>query len=196
MAEIIIKAQPRDEFGKGAARRTRRAGLVPAVMQSHKEAPIHIALPSHDTFLALRHANAVLTIELDGAQVLTVAREVQRNPVTDVLEHVDLQIVKAGEKIEATVRLHIEGEPNSGIALLDLQELAVRAEATAVPEVISISVEGLNDGDSIRVGSLVLPAGVEALEDPETALVTVTAPRAEEAPEGAETGGDEAAEAE
>jgi large subunit ribosomal protein L25 len=180
MAEIIITAQHRTEFGKGAARRTRRAGLVPAVMQSHKEAPIHVSLPGHDTFLALRRANAVLTIDLDGEQTLAVAREIQRNAVTDVLEHVDLQIVKAGEKIEATVPLHIEGEPTSGVAILDIQELAVRAEAMAVPEVISISVEGLNDGDTIRVGSLVLPEGVEPLEDPNTMLVTVTAQRAEE----------------
>ena len=195
MAETILQAEFRTEFCKGAARRTRRAGRVPAVMQSRKEAPIHISLPGHDTFLALRHANAVLTIDLDGEQTLTVAREIQRNPVTDVLEHVDLQIVRAGEKSEATVPLHIEGEPISGVALLDIQELAVRAEATAVPEVISISVEGLSEGDSVRVGSLVLPEGVEPLEDPETALVTVTAPRAE-ASESAETEAGEGATAE
>ncbi|MDR2347882.1 MAG: 50S ribosomal protein L25/general stress protein Ctc [Bifidobacteriaceae bacterium] len=193
MAETILIAQPRTEFGKGAARRTRRAGLVPAVMHSRKEAPIHISLPGHGTFLALRHANAVLTIDLDGEQTLTVAREVQRNPVTDVLEHVDLQIVKVGEKIEATVPLHIEGEPTSGVALLDTQELAVRAEALAVPEVISISVEGMNDGDTVRVRDLELPAGVEPLDHPDTMLVTVTAQRAEE-PTAAETVAEEAAE--
>jgi large subunit ribosomal protein L25 len=186
MAETILKVQARTEFGKGAARRTRRAGLVPAVMHSHGDTPIHISLPGHDAFLALRHVNAVLTIDLDGEQTLTIAREVQRNPLTDVIEHVDLQIVTRGEKIEAAVPLHIEGEPTSGLAILDSQELLVRAEATNVPQVISISVDGLNDGDTIKIANLVLPEGVEAVEDPTTNLVTITSPRSDE-PETEET---------
>ncbi|MDR1442707.1 MAG: 50S ribosomal protein L25/general stress protein Ctc [Bifidobacteriaceae bacterium] len=191
MAETILTAEPRTEFGKGAARRTRRAGLIPAVMHSHGDDPIHISLPGHGAFLALRHVNAVLTIDVDGKKLLTIAREVQRNPLTDVIEHVDLQIVKRGEKIEATVPLHIEGEPVSGLAILDSQELLVRAEATNVPEVISVSVEGLSDGDTIKIADLSLPDGVEALDDPTTNVVTVTQPRAEEA----QTAGTEAAEA-
>jgi large subunit ribosomal protein L25 len=181
MAETILQAVKREEFGKGAARRTRRAGLVPAVMHQRRDTPIHISLPGHDAYLALRHSNAVLTIEIDGQQTLTIAREIQRNPMTDVLEHVDLQIVQRGEKIEATVPLHLEGDPISGVAILDVQELPVRAEATNVPEVISISVEGLGDGATVRVADLDLPEGVEALDDPETAIVTIAAPRAEEA---------------
>jgi large subunit ribosomal protein L25 len=194
MAEIILQANTRTEFGKGAARRTRRAGLVPAVMHARHKDPIHISLPGHDAYLALRHSNAVLTIEIDGDQTLTIAREIQRDPTTDVLEHVDLQIIQRGEKIEATVPLHLEGEPVSGVALLDVQELPVRAEATNVPEVISISVEGLEDGAIIRVANLDLPEGVEPLDDPETAIVTIAAPRAEEAPEAAEIAEDEPAE--
>ncbi|MDR2381900.1 MAG: 50S ribosomal protein L25/general stress protein Ctc [Bifidobacteriaceae bacterium] len=195
MAETVLNVQVRTEFGKGAARRTRRAGWVPAVMHSRSDTPIHISLPGHEAFLALRHSNAVLAIDLDGKQTLTIAREIQRNPVTDVLEHVDLQIIKRGEKIEATVPLHIEGEPTSGVAILEMQELAVRAEATHFPEVISISVEGLNDGDTVRVRDLELPEGVEPLESPETGLVTVTAPRAEAPEAGAETDAAEGAEA-
>jgi large subunit ribosomal protein L25 len=186
VAETILKAQARTEFGKGAARRTRRAGLVPAVMQSHGGDPVHVSLPGHEAYLALRKSNAVLTVEVDGEQTLTIAREIQRNAITDVLEHVDLQIVQRGEKIEVAVSLHIEGEPTSGVAILDIQELPVRAEATGVPEVISISVEGLGDGDTVRVSDLDLPEGVEALLEPETGLVTVTAQRAEE-PEETET---------
>jgi large subunit ribosomal protein L25 len=174
VAETILKASHRTEFGKGAARRTRRAGLIPAVMHLHKEAPIHISLPGHEAFLALRHTNAVLTIELDGQQTLTIAREVQRNPISDTLEHVDLQIVKRGEKVEATVPLRIEGEPVSGLAILDIQELTVRAEATNLPEAITVSVEGLNEGDTVRIADLALPEGVEPLEDLTTNLVTVT----------------------
>jgi large subunit ribosomal protein L25 len=143
--------------------------------------------------LALRHANAVLTIDLDGTETLTIAREVQRNPITDVLEHIDLQIVQKGELIEAAVPIHIEGEPNTGLAILDLQELMVRAEATRLPEVISISVTGLNDGDTVKIGNLDLPEGVEAQGDPETNLVTITLPQSEAAEE-AETETEEAAE--
>ncbi|MDR1394298.1 MAG: 50S ribosomal protein L25/general stress protein Ctc [Bifidobacteriaceae bacterium] len=186
MAEIVLKAQLRTEFGKGAARRTRRAGLVPAVMHPHKEAPTHISLPGHEAFLALRHSNAVITIDLDGQQTLTIAREIQRNALTDALEHVDLQVIIRGEKIEVNIPLHIEGETVSGVALLDSQDLAVRAEATQVPEVISVSVEGLVEGDVIRIRDLDLPDTVEPLEDPETAIVTVTAERSEE-PETVET---------
>ncbi|MDR3106901.1 MAG: 50S ribosomal protein L25/general stress protein Ctc [Bifidobacteriaceae bacterium] len=177
MAEIILKAQARTEFGKGPARRTRRAGLIPAVMHSHGDTPIHVSLPGHDSFLALRHVNAILTIEFDGQKTLTIAREVQRDPIKDTIDHIDLQIVKRGEKIEAAVPLHIEGEPNTGMAILDAQEIQVRAEATAVPEVISISVAGLNEGDSVKIADLTLPAGVEALDDPETNLLSISAPQ-------------------
>ncbi|MDR2379512.1 MAG: 50S ribosomal protein L25/general stress protein Ctc [Bifidobacteriaceae bacterium] len=180
MAETILEAASRTEFGKGAARRTRRAGLIPAVMHSRGDQPIHISLPGHDTFLALRHANAVLSIDLDGEQTLTIAREIQRNPLSDVIEHVDLQIIQRGEKIEAAVPLHIEGEPTTGLAILDSQELQVRAEATHLPEVISISVDGLNEGDTIKIADLDLPEGVEAVDDPDTNVVAITAPRGEE----------------
>jgi large subunit ribosomal protein L25 len=146
--------------------------------------------------LALRHANAVLTIEVDGKQTLTIAREVQRNALTDVLEHVDLQIIQRGERIEASVPLHLEGEPISGVAILDAGELTVQAEATHIPEVISISVEGLNDGDTIKVADLKLPEGVEAVDDPETNVVTITQPQAEQAETSAEAELGEATEAE
>ncbi|MDR1799107.1 MAG: 50S ribosomal protein L25/general stress protein Ctc [Bifidobacteriaceae bacterium] len=196
MAEIILEAQPRTEFGKGAARRTRRAGLVPAVLHPHGADPIHVALPTHDTFLALRHVNAILTIKQGTKKTLTIAREVQRNALTDALEHVDLQVVRAGEKIEAAVPLHLEGEPASGIALLDMQELRVRAEATHIPQSITVVVEGLNDGDTLRISDLTLPEGTEALDDPDTVVVAVSVPReVEEAPaeEGEAEAGEEAA---
>ncbi|MDR1825153.1 MAG: 50S ribosomal protein L25/general stress protein Ctc [Bifidobacteriaceae bacterium] len=196
--EIILEAQDRTEFGKGAARRTRRAGLVPAVLHSHGDTPIHVSLPAHDAFLALRHVNAVLTIKQGSKQTLTIAREVQRNALTDALEHIDLQVVKAGEKIEAAVPVRLEGEPTSGIALLDMQDLRVLAEATHIPQSITVVVEGLNDGDSIHIRDLVLPEGVEALDDPDTTVATVTVPRevdetpAGEGEEEAEEAADEA----
>ena len=193
MAETTLSALERNEFGKGAARRTRRAGLVPAVMHSHGEEPIHISLPGHATYLALRQANAVLDIELGGKSTLTIAREIQRHPVTDVLEHVDLMIVKKGEKIEADIPVRIEGEPKVGLALLDMQELRVRAEALNLPDHIAVSVDGLMDGATVTVGDLELPEGVEPLADLSTLVVTVTVPRMAE--EETAAGEDEASEA-
>jgi len=198
VVETQLVAEARTEFGKGAARRTRRAGLVPAVMHSRGEMPIHVSLPGHGTYLALRQANAVLEIELDGKKSLTIAREIQRHPVTDVLEHVDLQVVRRGEKIEADVPMRIEGEPVAGIAILDMQELRVRAEALQVPDHIAVSVDGLTEGDVIRLADLVLPANVEALAEPEAVIVTVTVPRVieEELPTEVEEEDEELAEAE
>ena len=177
MAETIIKAQERTEFGKGAARRTRRAGRVPAVMHSAGEQPIHLAMPRHDTFLALRQANAVMEIDISGKKTLTIAREVQRHPVTDALLHVDLMVITAGQKIEVHVPVRIEGEPTLGVAILDLQELRLMAEATNVPDYIAVSVDGLSDGDARHVKDLTLPGDVEVLEDLDAVVVTVTVPR-------------------
>jgi large subunit ribosomal protein L25 len=122
----------------------------------------------------------VLEIELNGTKTLAIVREVQRNAITDVLEHVDLMLIKRGEKIEADVPIRVEGEPTTGIALLDLQELRVRVEATHVPEAIIVNVDGLNDGDSVRLSGLVLPEGAEAVSDEDLTVVTVTLPRSAE----------------
>jgi large subunit ribosomal protein L25 len=185
VANAVLKSTIRKEFGKGAARRVRRAGAIPAVMRSHSETPIHISLPGHDAYLALRHTNAVLEIDLDGKRTLTIAREVQRNPVTDVIEHVDLQIVVKGEKIEAEVPIRIEGEPTTGVAILDLQQVRVLAEATHVPEVIIVDVTGLEEGQLVRLSALDWPKGVEAVSEDDLSVVTITTPRSEEAQEEA-----------
>jgi len=198
MAETVLNALTRTEFGKGAARRTRRAGMVPAVIHSRGETPVHVSLPGHGAFLALRHANAVMEIDIDGNKTLTLAREVQRHPVTDVLVHVDLMAIKAGEKIEAGVPIRIEGEPTVGLALLDLQELLVLVEATNIPDYIAVNVDGLVDGATVHVKDLQLPEGVEVVTDLEAAVVNVTVPRMEEeetfVEEGEAVEGEEAAE--
>jgi len=177
VAETIIKAQERTEFGKGAARRTRRAGWVPAVLHSPGELPIHVAMPRHDTFLALRQVNAVIEIDLSGKKTLTIAREVQRHPVNDMLQHVDLMVITRGQKIEVDVPIRIEGEPTAGIAVLLLQELHLMAEATNVPEYIAVSIEGLSEGDTKHVKDLELPEDVEVLEDLAAVVVNVTVER-------------------
>ncbi|HEV8056143.1 MAG TPA: 50S ribosomal protein L25, partial [Nocardioidaceae bacterium] len=114
MSEVKIQAEPRTEFGKGAARRIRRADKVPAVVYGHGTDPIHITLPGHDTMLALKNSNALLSIELDGDSQLALPKQVQRDPIKGFIEHVDLILVRRGEKVTVDVRVHVVGQPVSG----------------------------------------------------------------------------------
>jgi large subunit ribosomal protein L25 len=177
---LTLEALRRTEFGKGAARRTRREGRTPATIHTRGDAPVHVALPAHATSLALRHANALLTIVLPGAdQQLAIAREVQRHPFRDYIEHVDLQAVRAGEKLEVEVPLRIEGEPQTGIAILDIQTLRVLAEATSLPESLTIDVSALSDGETIHAGQVALPEGVTLVGDADQIVLTIAMPRSE-----------------
>lgn len=207
--QLKLAAEPRTEFGKGAARRARAAGKIPAVLYGHGSEPVHVLLPGHDTMMALKHPNALLTIELGKDSELAIAKDVQRDPVKRVIEHVDLLIVKKGEKITVDVPVHLVGESFSGtIAMLEHSTLQVVAEATHLPEVIEVLIEGLEDGAKIHAGEVKLPAGVELATDPEALVVAIMTPRSssestEEAGEGeapaaaepaAEAASDEAAE--
>jgi large subunit ribosomal protein L25 len=204
MAEIKLDAEAREEFGKGAARRTRRAGRIPAVIYGHGTDPVHISLPSHATALALRQANVLLEIDLPGAaNLLALPKQVQRDPIRDSIEHVDLIIVKRGEKVTVEVQLVIVGEaPSEAIINQDRVVVAIQAEATHIPNEIEVSVEGLEIGDQITLADLVLPQGSELAEDPELLVLSINATRAAIAEEGAEAAEDapaaeaEAAEAE
>jgi large subunit ribosomal protein L25 len=182
---LKLAATTRTEFGKGAARRIRRAQQIPAVLYGHGAAPLHISLPGHDTMLALKHTNALLTIEVDGKEHLAIARDVQRDPVRNVIEHVDLLAVRKGEKINVTVPVRVVGESAPGtIHFVEAaQGLNVQAEATALPEVIEVSIEGLEAGTVVRGADLVLPEGVTLLDDPEEAVLSISLPQAEAAPE-------------
>jgi large subunit ribosomal protein L25 len=179
VADATLTAQDRTEFGKGAARRTRRAGMIPAVIHSHGDDPVHISLPAHATGLALRHANALLEIVTGAGTTLALAREVQRNPVKDYIEHVDLQAVRRGEKIEVEVPVRIEGEPLVGIAILDSQTLRVEVEATNIPESITVDVDGLGDGETIRAAAIALPEDAVLVTDAEQIVVSISIPRSE-----------------
>jgi len=171
-----LVATPRTEFGKGAARRARRAGLVPAVLYGHGTEPVHVALPGHETFLALKHANALLEIELDGKVELAIAKDVQRDPVRDTVEHVDLLLVRKGEKVEVEVAVHVVGESAPGtMHLLDLSSLTVSAEATHLPEAIEVDVTDREAGTVVHAGEIALPEGVTLVTDPETPVVTISA---------------------
>ncbi len=190
----VLSASVRTEFGKGAARRTRRAGLIPAVLYGHGSTPVHLALPGHETFLALKdNANALLTLEFDGETELALSRDVQRDPVHRTIDHIDLILVRRGEKVSVEVPVHVEGEsaPET-IHTVDLQSVPVLAEATNIPEWVEVSIEGLEEGHTIRAEDLNLPSGVELEIDPETVVINITIPRVDEADLEADTGEEDA----
>ncbi|WP_350281347.1 50S ribosomal protein L25/general stress protein Ctc [Kribbella sp. HUAS MG21] len=183
MAEVKIQAESRTEFGKGAARRIRRDNKVPAVLYGHGSDPVHITLPGHDTMLALKTANALLLIEVEGGEShLALPKQVQRDPLKGFIEHVDLVIVKRGEKVQVEVAVHLEGEAVSdALVVTEHPAVLVEAEATHIPENIVVSVEGLEIGAQIHASDLTLPAGATLAIEPDTLIVNVTAqPTAEQ----------------
>lgn len=199
MAEIKLSAKARSEFGKGAARRTRRAGLVPAVLYGHGTDPVHIALPAHDTLLALRTANALLSISVDGGKdTLALPKQVQRDPVKGSVEHVDLVIVRRGEKVTVEVPVVVVDDDRvPGVVTLDAQTLTLEVEATHIPAHVEVSVEGLEVGDKITVENITLPEGAVFAGEPDHLILSIAAVRAtEEADEEADEGDEEAGEGE
>jgi len=186
-ADSNITAEPRTQFGKGAARRIRRADKVPAVLYGHGTDPQHITLPGHDTMLALKHggANALLTISVDGKEQMALPKQIQRDPIKGFLEHLDLIIVRKGEKVTVDIPVHLVGDPNpDALIVTETSLVSVEAEATHIPEYIEVSIEGLNVGDQILAKDLTLPSGSTVLLDDEHLIVNVThAPTAEEVEE-------------
>jgi large subunit ribosomal protein L25 len=175
-SEVKIQAEPRTEFGKGAARRIRRADKVPAVLYGHGADPVHITLPGHDLMLALKTANALLSIELDGDSQLALPKQVQRDPIKGFIEHADLLIVRRGEKVTVDVPIAVVGEaaPDTFVTV-DHNTVAIEAEATAIPQSIEVSIEGAEVGTQIHARDLVLPAGASLAIDPEALVVNITA---------------------
>ena len=177
MADFKLIAEPRNEFGKGAARRTRRAGRIPAVIYGHGGDPIHVSLPGHATMMALKHANALFEIEsTDGKKnILTIARDVQTDVVTREIEHLDLIIVKRGEKIEVEVPVHIIGDAAPGTMVQQEEStILITADATKLPEYIEVSVEGRPAGEHLLAGQVELPSAVELAADPELLIVNIS----------------------
>ena len=187
MSEIKLRAIARTDFGKGAARRTRRAGLIPAVLYGHGADPLHVSLPGHETMLALKRTNALFSIDLDGELHMAIAKDVQKDPVHDIIEHIDLLIVAAGEKVSVEVPVRIVGEAFPGtIHFVEMQRIALEAEATNLPSVIEVSIEGLEAGTQIRVGDLKLPAGTSLDEAADGIVVTIAIPQTSAADEAAD----------
>lgn len=183
MSESKIAAVSRTEFGKGAARRTRRAGLVPAVLYGHGTDPVHLSLPGHDLLLALRVANAVLDISIDGAETqLALAKQVQRDPIRSDIEHVDLVIVRKGEKVTVEVALVIVGtHPADRMIMMDQPTIALEVEATHIPTSVEIDVTGLEVGDSVSAKDLKLPTGAVFPGSPDDLMLSITATPSQEA---------------
>lgn len=195
MADFTLSAQKRTEFGKGASRRARREGRTPAVLYGHGMDPIHMTLPAKELFLALRTANALFSLEIEGEKdaVLALPRQIQRDPILPQVDHVDFILVKAGEKVSVEVPLVIVGEAERGtIVNSELTALPVLAPATNIPTEFEVSIEGLAVGDSITVGDVKLPEGIEADTDLESTVLSVLAPAVEEEPEDEAAEGEEA----
>ncbi|MFJ9905080.1 50S ribosomal protein L25/general stress protein Ctc [Streptomyces sp. NPDC101152] len=197
MSEVKISAETRSEFGKGAARRIRRASKVPGVLYGHGSDPLHLTLPGHDLLLALRTPNVLISLDIDGKSTeLAIPKAVQRDAIKGFLEHVDLQLVKRGEKVTVEIPVHTEGELAPGGNLLDhvLNALPVEAEATHIPESVTVSIEGLEAGASVLAKDITLPNGTTLAVEEDAVVLQVLAAQAEES-EGEESEGEEVAEA-
>jgi large subunit ribosomal protein L25 len=181
--EVRIVAEPRTEFGKGPARRARRAGRVPAVLYGHGTDTRHITLPGHQLLMALKTPNVLINVDgLKGGGQLALPKAVQRDPIKGLIEHVDLILVRRGEKVTVEVPVQVTGEIAPG-GLLDQQmvRLAVEAEATRIPQAIEVNVDGMDVGSSVHAGDLSLPQGVTLAAEPDALVLHVlAAPTAEQ----------------
>ena len=174
MSEVKIAAEPRTEFGKGAARRIRRANKVPAVVYGHGGAPRHISLPGHELMLALKTSNVLLQIDIEGKTELTLPKDIQRDPIKGFLEHVDLVVVRRGEKVTVEVPVRVVGEAGPGsLVAVELQTLSVEAEATHIPAAIEVDVAGVDAGSQILAKDIALPAGATLMTEAEMLVVNV-----------------------
>lgn len=190
MAEQIT-AETRTNFGKGAARKLRAAGRIPAVLYGHGTDPVHISLPGHEVSLIIRRANAVLDLALPTGNQLALVKDVQKDPVRQIIEHLDLLLVRSGEKVEVEVPVVLQGESFAGtIATLDAQTLLLNVEATHIPQHVVVDVEGAQDGTQITAKEIELPRGASLAGDPDLLVVGISLPAAEAA------AGNEAASAE
>ncbi|MFD0144565.1 MULTISPECIES: 50S ribosomal protein L25/general stress protein Ctc [unclassified Streptomyces] len=182
MSEVKISADVRSEFGKGAARSIRRENKVPGVLYGHGTEPVHVTLPGHELLLALRTPNVLLALDVDGKSELAIPKAVQRDAIKGFLVHVDLLLVKRGEKVTVEIPVQAEGELAAGGNLLEhvLNTLSVEAEATHIPEAVSVSVEGLEAGASILAKDIALPKGTSLVTDADAVVLQVLAAQAEE----------------
>lgn len=179
-----VDADIRTSFGKGAARKLRQNGKIPAVVYGHGSEPLHVALPAHETALIARRANALLDLKMPDDQQLVLIKDIQRDPVRQIIEHLDLVIIRKGEKVTVEVAVHVEGESYSGtIVQLENNTITVEAEATNIPEFVTVSVEGLEEGAQIHAGEVAVPSGSTLVSDPNMLVIAIRVPSKAEEPE-------------
>jgi large subunit ribosomal protein L25 len=182
-----LSVELRTKFGKGAARKIRAANKIPAVIYGHGTEPQHVTLPGHETMLLVRHANAIIELDIEGTSQLVLVKDVQRDPVRQIIEHIDLVVVRRGEKVTVDVPVVVEGESFAGtIHVQDESTLSLLVEATAIPEHVVVSVEGLEDGAQVHAKDITLPAGAELETDGDVLVVSITTPRGTAADDAAD----------
>jgi len=175
MSEQKLAAEVRAEFGKGFARRARMAGQIPAVIYGHGAEPIHITLPAKATTLAVRTANALLSLDINGEEHLALVKDIQRNPIKQIIEHLDLLTVRKGEKVTVDVPVHVTGEVAPGnVHNLEMTTISLEAEATHLPTAVEVSIEGRAAGEHIHASDVVLPKGTVLLADADALVVNVS----------------------
>jgi large subunit ribosomal protein L25 len=183
VADHRLVAEARTEFGKGSARRTRRAGRIPAVLYGHGQDVVHLSLPAREFAAVLRNAgsNALITVLLDGQEQLALTKAVQRDPLTREHEHVDLLVVRRGEKVTVDVPVVVVGDPApESLVSVELNTVSVAVSATAIPESIEVDVTGRGAGEGFTAGALQLPGEATLVTDPDALVVNVmAAPTAE-----------------
>jgi len=181
--EVRIDAEQRTEFGKGPSRRIRQSGRVPAVLYGHHAEPMHLILPGHEVLMAMRTANVLIRLEglPDGVQ-LALPKAVQRDPIKGWVEHVDLLLVRRGEKVTVDVPISLVGEiAPDGMLDQQMVQISVEAEATNIPPSIEVSIEGLEVGSAVHAGDLKLPAGASLAEEADALVLhVISAPTAEQ----------------
>jgi len=198
MAEKAVSnhlvTEVRESFGKGAARKIRATGKIPAVIYGHGTEPQHVTLPGHEVGLILRKSNQVLELDIQGKTQLALVKDVQKDPVRQIIEHIDLIVVRKGEKVTVDVPVHLEGESAPGTSVnQDSNTLSVEVEATHIPESFIVSIEGLEEGAHILAKDVELPAGAVLITEPDTLVVGITGESAQDLGEDAEAAEGEAA---
>jgi large subunit ribosomal protein L25 len=189
-----VITDPRDSFGKGAARKLRAAGKIPAVIYGHGTDPIHVALPGHEIALILRKSNQILDLNINGKSQLALVKDVQKDPVRQIIEHIDLVVIRKGEKVIVDVPIHVVGETAPGtIYNLDAPTISVESEATNIPEYFTVDIEGREEGEHVYAKDVTLIEGSALLSDDDLLVILVSVPRASVEADAAEEASEETA---
>ncbi|HPT95681.1 MAG TPA: 50S ribosomal protein L25/general stress protein Ctc [Microbacteriaceae bacterium] len=172
-----VVAELRENFGKGFARRLRADGKIPAVIYGHGTEPVHVALPGHQVGLIIRRANALLDLQIGDKEQLTLVKDVQRDPVRQIIEHIDLIVVKKGERVQVEVPVHVTGESAPGtISNLETVSLLLEVEATHIPQNVVVDIEGRGEGAHIFAADVVLPKGATLVDEADVLIVGISVP--------------------